>query len=67
MEHPIHLWDLTAKGLQPDYTVADGGKGLRAGQALAWPELPCHGDVFHALQELGQLSQTLDICRYQRL
>jgi hypothetical protein len=51
---------LTAKGLQPDYTVADGGKGLRAGQALAWPELPCHGDVFHALQELGQLSQTLD-------
>jgi transposase-like protein len=56
----IHLWDLTAKGLQPDYTVADGGKGLRAGQALAWPELPCHGDVFHALQELGRLSQTLD-------
>jgi hypothetical protein len=47
------VWDLTAKGLQPDYTVVDGGKGLRAGQALAWPEVPCHGDTFHAAQELG--------------
>jgi hypothetical protein len=51
---------LTAQGLQPDYTVADGGKGLRAGQALAWPEVPCHGDTFHAAQELGRLSQRLD-------
>ena len=29
----IHLWDLTAQGLQPDSTVADGGKGRRAGLA----------------------------------
>jgi hypothetical protein len=56
----IHLWDLAAKGLQPDYTVADGGKGLRAGQALAWPEVPCHGDTFHAAQELSRLCQRLD-------
>jgi hypothetical protein len=56
----IHLWDLSAQGLQPDYTVADGGKGLRAGQALAWPEVPCHGDVFHALQAMNRLSQRLD-------
>jgi hypothetical protein len=56
----VHLWDLTAKGLHLDYTVADGGKGLRAGQALAWPEVLCHGDVFHALQDLGRLCQTLD-------
>jgi cell division protein ZapA (FtsZ GTPase activity inhibitor) len=56
----IHLWDLTAQGLQPDYTVADGGKGLRAGQALAWPEVPCYGDTFHAAQELGRLCQRLD-------
>jgi hypothetical protein len=56
----VHLWDLAAKGLQPDYTVADGGKGLRAGQALAWPEVPCRGDIFHALQDLGRLCQTLD-------
>jgi hypothetical protein len=56
----IHLGDLTAQGLQPDYTVADGGKGLRAGQALAWPEVPCYGDTFHAAQELGRLCQRLD-------
>ncbi len=56
----IHLWDLAAQGLQPDHTVADGGKGLRAGQALAWPGVPCRGDVFHALQDLGQLCQRLD-------
>ncbi len=56
----IHLWDLSAQGLQPDYTVADGGKGLRTGQALAWPEVPCHGDVFHALQAMNRLSQRLD-------
>jgi hypothetical protein len=50
----IHRWDLAAKGLQPDPTVADGGKGWRAGQALAWPRVPCRGDVFPALQDLGQ-------------
>ncbi|HZC01468.1 MAG TPA: hypothetical protein VE844_08925 [Gammaproteobacteria bacterium] len=35
-------------------------QGLRAGQALAWPEVPCHGDTFHAAQELGRLCQRLD-------
>lgn len=51
----IHLWDLADQGLQPDYIVADGGQGLRAGQALAWPEVPCDGDVFHGLQPLTAL------------
>jgi hypothetical protein len=27
----IHLLDLAEQGLHPDYTVADGGRGLRAG------------------------------------
>jgi hypothetical protein len=56
----IHLLDLAAQGLCPDYTVADGGRGLRAGQALAWPGVPCHGDVFHGLQELTRLTTTLE-------
>ena len=56
----IHLLDLTEQGLHPDYTVADGGRGLRAGQALAWPGVPCNGDVFHGLQELTRLSATLE-------
>ena len=33
---------------------------MRAGQALAWPEVPCDGDVFHSLRELTQLSATLE-------
>jgi hypothetical protein len=56
----IHLLDLAEQGLRPDYTVADGGRGLRAGQALAWPGVPCDGDVFHGLQELTRLSATLE-------
>lgn len=56
----IHLLDLAEHGLQPDYTVADGGQGLRAGQALAWPEVPCWGDVFHGLRPMVHLSQRLE-------
>ena len=33
--------------LNPDYSIADAGKGLRAGHSAAWPEIPGHGDVFH--------------------
>ena len=27
--------------------IADAGAGLRAGQKIAWPDTPCHGDNFH--------------------
>lgn len=56
----VHLLDLRDRGLRPLYTVADGGKGLRAGQAAAWPDIPCHGDVFHAERELGKLAYYLE-------
>jgi hypothetical protein len=56
----VHLLDLAEQGLQPDYTVADGGQGLRTGQALAWPEVACDGDVFHGLQPITRLVETLD-------
>ena len=56
----IHLWDLAEHGLQPDYIVADGGQGLRAGQALAWPVVPGDGDVFHGLQPVTRLVATLE-------
>ena len=55
-----HLLDCEARGLRPDYTVADFGTGLRAGQKTAWPDTPCHGDVFHAERELGRLAAYLD-------
>jgi hypothetical protein len=55
----VHLLDLARQGLHPDYTVADGGVALRAGQAAAWGAVPCHGDVFHAERELGRLATYL--------
>lgn len=56
----IHLWDLAEQELQPDYVVADSGSGLRAGQALAWPAVPCDGDVFHGLRTVTRLVATLE-------
>jgi len=56
----VHLLELAEKGLQPDYTIADAGRGLRAGQATAWDNVPCHGDVFHAERELGNLAFFLE-------
>jgi len=46
------------QGLSPDYTIADAAKGLRAGQAAAWPKTPCHGDIFfqHQGKELVSFS-----------
>jgi len=56
----VHLLDLAERGLHPDYTVADGGSALRAGQAAAWEGVPCHGDVFHAERDLGNLAFYLE-------
>ncbi|UIF88348.1 hypothetical protein KAF44_22925 (plasmid) [Cupriavidus necator] len=52
----IHLLDLQRQGLHPDFTIADAGTGLRAGQKLAWPDTPCHGDVFHICQQFETLA-----------
>ena len=56
----VRLLDLQAQGFQPEATVADAGKGIRAGQALAMPEVPCRGDVFHALQTVQSLATFLE-------
>lgn len=56
----VHLLDLEAKGLKPDYTIADGGKWLRAGQSEVWPDVPCHSDVFHPLLDMGRLAVYLE-------
>ena len=56
----VHLLDAAAQGLRPDYTIADAGQGLRAGQRAAWGEtLPCHGDVFHIYRQCAGLANTL--------
>ena len=55
----VHLLDAAAQGLRPDYTIADAGQGLRAGQRAAWGETPCHGDVFHIQRQCEGLATTL--------
>jgi len=52
----VHLLDLTKQGLDPEYTVADAGAGLRAGQVAAWGDKPCHGDVFHVRQQCEKVA-----------
>ena len=54
-----YLLDAMAQGFAPDYTIADGGSGLRAGQKAVMPETPCHGDVFHIQQQFEQVANGL--------
>jgi hypothetical protein len=56
----IRLLERQDQGFAPEATIADAGKGLRAGQALAMPTVPCRGDVFHALQETQALLTFLE-------
>ena len=65
VEHPDeetwgwYLLDAIAQGFDPDYTIADGGSGLRAGQKAAMPEVPCQGDVFHIQKQFEQVANGL--------
>jgi len=56
----VRLLELADRGFQPEATVADGGKALRAGQKLAFADLPCRGDVFHLLHEVRPLVTSLE-------
>lgn len=55
----VHLLELSDQGMKLDHTIADGGKGLRSGQREAWPDVPCRGDVFHPLYDLGKVVRFL--------
>ena len=55
----VHLLDAARQGLKPDYTIADAGQGLRAGQRAAWGNTPCHGDVFHITRQYEGVANTL--------
>ena len=55
----VHLLDAARQGLSPEYTIADAGQGLRAGQRAAWGDTPCHGDVFHIQRQCEGLANTL--------
>lgn len=40
------------QGFSPESVIGDGGLGLRKGMAECFPDVPCDGDVFHALREV---------------
>jgi hypothetical protein len=63
----VRLLELTARGFHPDATIADFAGGLRAGQAEVLPEVPCRGDVFHALQTATPLVRYLDNRAYDAI
>ena len=63
----VRLLELQARGFAPEATVADGGRGLRAGQEAALPGVPCRGDVFHALYEFGQVLRYLEGRAYEAI
>ena len=54
-----HLLDASEQGLNPDFSIADAAKGLRAGHEAAWPGKPCHGDTFHILHKTEGLENYL--------
>src|SRR5262249_12069253 len=63
----VRLLELADHGFAPDATVADAGLGLRAGQALALPKVPCRGDIFHILHEFEDLVGFLENRAYDSL
>jgi hypothetical protein len=46
-----YLLEAEERGLNPEYTIADGAKGIRAGQKAAWGDKPCHGDLWHIFEQ----------------
>lgn len=63
----IHWLDCTDKGFNPDYTIGDGGTGLRAGQREAMPGIPCNGDVFHIQMEISKVARRLENKAYRAI
>ena len=59
-----YLSEIITQGFRPDYTIADGGRALRAGQKVVMPEISCHGDVFHIQRQFEQVANGLS-CQAQ--
>jgi len=57
----FHLLNLKEKqGLKPERTIADGAKGLRAGQNSVWPKIPCNADIFHLKRQYNKMLLALE-------
>ncbi len=56
-----YLLNLTEnQGLKPERIIADAAKGLRAGQSAAWPDTPCHSDIFHLKRQYQKMLLALE-------
>jgi hypothetical protein len=63
----VRLLELAERGFAPEAIVADFGTGLRAGQELALPQVPCRGDVFHLVHDLEPVVTYLENRAYDAL
>ena len=63
----LRLLELRDRGFAPQAVISDAGTGLQAGHALALPDVPRRGDVFHLLHEVGPLVPFLESRAYQAL
>jgi hypothetical protein len=63
----VRLLELVDRGFAPEATIADFASGLRAGHEQALPGVPCRGDVFHALYEVGPLVRYLENRAYDAM
>ena len=63
----IRLLELQERGLAPRATIADFAGGIRVGQKLAMPGVPCRGDVFHALQQITPVVTYLENRAYDTI
>jgi hypothetical protein len=63
----VRLLELVQRGFAPAHTIADFAKGLRSGQKQAMPGVPCWGDVFHGLYEIGPVVRHLESRAYDAM
>lgn len=63
----LRLMECQDRGFTPKATIADFGTGIRAGQKRAMPNVPCRGDIFHALHELTPVVAFLENRAYDTI
>jgi hypothetical protein len=63
----VRLLELHERGFHPEATIADFGRGLRAGLRQALPAVPCRADIFHPLRDFQSLATRLDSRAYEAL
>src|SRR5439155_10963037 len=63
----VRLLELRQRGFAPRAVLSDDGSGLQAGHALALPDVPRRGDVFHVLYVARPVVTALETRAYQAL